>query len=72
MSKDSPQFSVEASSPAAQTAGASSQPMWFEEIEYVELEKGDRGLGFSILDYQVLICIFKDLFLILDSGLTVI
>nr|CAH7769658.1 unnamed protein product [Callosobruchus chinensis] len=26
--------------------------MWSEEIEYVELIKGDRGLGFSILDYQ--------------------
>lgn len=26
-----------------------------DDIIYVELEKGDRGLGFSILDYQVLI-----------------
>ncbi|XP_018571976.1 patj homolog isoform X2 [Anoplophora glabripennis] len=26
--------------------------MWSEEIEYVELIKSDRGLGFSILDYQ--------------------
>nr|XP_023015491.1 patj homolog [Leptinotarsa decemlineata] len=26
--------------------------MWSEEIEYVELVKTDRGLGFSILDYQ--------------------
>ncbi|KAJ8950936.1 hypothetical protein NQ318_008375 [Aromia moschata] len=26
--------------------------MWSEEIEYVELVKGDKGLGFSILDYQ--------------------
>ena len=27
--------------------------MWSDEVECVELEKGDRGLGFSILDYQV-------------------
>ncbi|EFA07063.2 Patj homolog-like Protein [Tribolium castaneum] len=26
--------------------------MWSEEVEYVELLKTDRGLGFSILDYQ--------------------
>eukprot|EP00057_Strongylocentrotus_purpuratus_P007667 XP_011662141.1 PREDICTED: multiple PDZ domain protein [Strongylocentrotus purpuratus] len=26
--------------------------MWSNEIQYIELEKGDRGLGFSILDYQ--------------------
>lgn len=26
--------------------------MWSDEIEYVELIKCDRGLGFSILDYQ--------------------
>lgn len=26
--------------------------MWSEDVEYVELLKGDRGLGFSILDYQ--------------------
>lgn len=26
--------------------------MWSEDVEYVELRKGDRGLGFSILDYQ--------------------
>ncbi|KAL1514024.1 hypothetical protein ABEB36_003351 [Hypothenemus hampei] len=26
--------------------------MWSEEVEYVELMKADRGLGFSILDYQ--------------------
>lgn len=29
------------------------QFMWIEEIEYVDLEKEDRGLGFSILDYKV-------------------
>ncbi|XP_072390528.1 patj homolog isoform X2 [Diabrotica undecimpunctata] len=26
--------------------------MWSEEIEYIDLKKTDRGLGFSILDYQ--------------------
>lgn len=26
--------------------------MWSDDIDYVELVKGDRGLGFSILDYQ--------------------
>ena len=30
-----------------------SQSMWTDEIEYVDLEKGERGLGFSILDYKV-------------------
>lgn len=26
--------------------------MWSDKVDYVELKKGDRGLGFSILDYQ--------------------
>lgn len=26
--------------------------MWSEEVDYVKLVKNDRGLGFSILDYQ--------------------
>lgn len=26
--------------------------MWSEDVECIELKKGDRGLGFSILDYQ--------------------
>lgn len=26
--------------------------MWCEDLEVIELKKGDRGLGFSILDYQ--------------------
>ena len=30
----------------------SSLAMWSEEILIIELVKGDRGLGFSILDYQ--------------------
>lgn len=29
-------------------------PMWSTEPTVVELHKGDHGLGFSILDYQVL------------------
>lgn len=49
INKEVSSASLESSSPS----GATSQPMWFEEIEYVQLEKGDRGLGFSILDYQV-------------------
>lgn len=29
-------------------------PMWSDTITIVELVKGDRGLGFSVLDYQVM------------------
>ena len=29
-----------------------SLAMWCEEVIQIELVKGDRGLGFSILDYQ--------------------
>jgi multiple PDZ domain protein len=32
--------------------------MWEAGIQYIELEKGSRGLGFSILDYQVTISYF--------------
>jgi hypothetical protein len=32
------------------------QAMWSEEVLLVELVKSDRGLGFSILDYQVKTC----------------
>jgi hypothetical protein len=28
--------------------------MWESEIQHIELEKSEGGLGFSILDYQVL------------------
>lgn len=28
-------------------------PMWSDTITTIELVKGDRGLGFSVLDYQV-------------------
>ena len=42
-------------SPTGLNESAMSQPMsmWSDEIEYVELDKEDRGLGFSILDYKV-------------------
>ena len=40
-------------SPTGFNESTMSQPMWTDEIEYVELEKEDRGLGFSILDYKV-------------------
>lgn len=40
-------------SPTGFNEAIMSQSMWTEEIEYVDLEKGDRGLGFSILDYKV-------------------
>ena len=40
-------------SPTGFNESTMSQSMWTEEIEYVDLEKGDRGLGFSILDYKV-------------------
>ncbi|XP_063962807.1 multiple PDZ domain protein-like isoform X1 [Lytechinus pictus] len=33
-------------------ASQEKDSMWSEDIQYIELEKGDRGLGFSILDYQ--------------------
>jgi hypothetical protein len=28
--------------------------MWSSEPVVIELKKGDKGLGFSILDYQVM------------------
>ena len=40
-------------SPTGFNASSMSQSMWSEDTEYVELEKEDRGLGFSILDYKV-------------------
>ena len=27
--------------------------MWSDQVEYIQLQKEDRGLGFSILDYLV-------------------
>ena len=33
--------------------------MWSSFVEEIVLDKGERGLGFSILDYQVILCIFK-------------
>ena len=35
------------------TQSVSGQSMWSDKVEYVMLEKADKGLGFSILDYQV-------------------
>uniref|UniRef100_A0A673FGU7 PDZ domain-containing protein n=1 Tax=Sinocyclocheilus rhinocerous TaxID=307959 RepID=A0A673FGU7_9TELE len=35
----------------------SHQAMWENEIQVYELQKGDSGLGFSILDYQVCVCV---------------
>lgn len=32
--------------------------MWEADIQHIELEKGSKGLGFSILDYQVNISYF--------------
>lgn len=32
--------------------------MWETDIQNIELEKGSKGLGFSILDYQVNISYF--------------
>ena len=52
----SPMLSALPDSPsptAFNESSALSQSIWSEEIEYVELEKEDRGLGFSILDYKV-------------------
>lgn len=31
---------------------ATNLAMWSDEVEIISLKKGDRGLGFSILDYQ--------------------
>lgn len=36
-----------------ETSGVSQRSMWSDDIEYVYLQKEDRGLGFSILDYKV-------------------
>lgn len=36
-----------------ETTGVSQRSMWSDDIEYVYLQKEDRGLGFSILDYKV-------------------
>ena len=32
-----------------------------DDVQFVELEKGDKGLGFSILDYQVNILLRKSI-----------
>lgn len=35
------------------TISKSTSSMWATEVDYVDLEKEQKGLGFSILDYQV-------------------
>lgn len=37
----------------AEEAIGSPLAMWESEVQSIELEKGEGGLGFSILDYQV-------------------
>ncbi|XP_072315432.1 multiple PDZ domain protein isoform X2 [Eucyclogobius newberryi] len=37
---------------AAEETTGSALAMWELEVQNIELEKGERGLGFSILDYQ--------------------
>lgn len=32
--------------------------MWSDHVEYIQLLKEDRGLGFSILDYLVRYCVY--------------
>lgn len=39
--------------PVTEEAIGSPLAMWELEIQNIELEKGEGGLGFSILDYQV-------------------
>lgn len=34
--------------------------LWSPEVHVLELEKGERGLGFSVLDYQV--CLSRSVF----------
>ena len=50
--------SQEPDSPMSRLKSRSLEPlsglaMWSSEPVVIELQKGDRGLGFSILDYQV-------------------
>lgn len=42
-----------AQDPVTEEAIGSPLAMWELEIQNIELEKGEGGLGFSILDYQV-------------------
>lgn len=51
----SPMLSVLPDSPSPtriDESSATSQSMWSDEIDYVDLQKDDKGLGFSILDYK--------------------
>lgn len=53
----------------SQNAEKAQRPlaMWEADIQYIELEKGSKGLGFSILDYQVNISYFQQFFLKVDA-----
>lgn len=55
MVAEDPEVSAAAETPDNVTEEAIGSPlaMWELEIQNIELEKGDGGLGFSILDYQV-------------------
>lgn len=50
---------------SADEVQGSSLAMWETNIQQIELEKGSMGLGFSILDYQVM-----SKLLILQTGST--
>lgn len=52
---ENPEVNAEAvtQDPVTEEAIASPLAMWELEIQNIELEKGEGGLGFSILDYQV-------------------
>lgn len=38
--------------------------LWSSEVKVLELEKGEKGLGFSILDYQVIFLSYFNLLLV--------
>lgn len=52
---ENPEVNAAAVTPDPVTEEAIGSPlaMWELEIQNIELEKGEAGLGFSILDYQV-------------------
>lgn len=54
-SSETDDMAIDKTKVEAFTEGTLGSPlaMWETEIQDIELEKGDTGLGFSILDYQV-------------------
>ena len=40
---------------------------WSRDVEEIQLVKGEAGLGFSILDYQVLIGHYSDFLLLIGQ-----